>query len=489
MAHFSFNKPEGACPTCTGLGERPTGQHQRLVDEQKSIPDGAVSGWDAHLVNYHSPTLQAAASHYGFKFDLSLPVKDYTPPQRDLLFYGVESPSFRRHFPDIEPPTTVRQGRFEGIATNLLRRYAEHIQDADYREKLEEFLVTQTCPDCAGTRLRPESRAVTVNGQTIIALSRLPLTDLAHGWTASRLFSARMRCSSPKPILVDLSERIARLVEVGAGYLTLERSSPTLSAGEAQRLRLASLLGSGLTGVLYVFDEPTIGLHHRDTHRLIDVLRRLRDLGNTVLVIEHDLEMIAAADYVVDFGPGAGKHGGQVVAAGTPAEIAGQPGSLTGDYLAGRASIPVPAAPPRARTARHSPSTALAQHNLQNITVRLPLGLLVAVTGVSGSGKSSLVFDILDRAVRQRLYGCQRRTRRARRHRGLRASRQDHHHRPGPHRAHPALERRHLLGHVHPDPRGLCGHSRSSPSLGCPPGTSRSMCRVGAASAAKAPAF
>ncbi len=405
---FSFNKPAGACPTCTGLGTVHQANLKRLVDEQKSIPDGAVAGWDLFHINYYTSTLQAAAAYYGFEFDLSLPVKDYTPPQRDLLFYGVDSPLFRRHFPTIEPPTTVRQGRFEGIATNLLRRYAEHIHahihEADYRDKLEEFLVTQTCPDCAGTRLRPESRAVTVNGQTIIAVSRLPLDDLGAWLDGLPAVLSPDEMLIAEPILVDLSERIARLVEVGAGYLTLERSSPTLSAGEAQRLRLASLLGSGLSGVLYVFDEPTIGLHQRDTRRLIDVLRRLRDLGNTVLVIEHDLEMIAAADYVVDFGPGAGKHGGQVVAAGTPAEVAGQPGSLTGDYLAGRASIPVPQRR-RAPNGKAITIHGARQHNLQDITVRLPLGLLVAVTGVSGSGKSSLVFDILDRAIRQRLYG------------------------------------------------------------------------------------
>jgi len=408
MANFSFNKPAGACPTCTGLGSIHQANLKRLVDEQKSIPGGAISGWDAFHVNYYSPTLQAAAAHYGFKFDLSLPVKDFTPPQRDLLFYGVDSPLFRRHFPTTAPPTTVRQGRFEGIATNLLRRYAEHIREhlheADYRDKLEELLVTTTCPDCSGTRLRPESRAVTVNGQTIMAVSRLPLGDLGTwlGGLPAVFSPAEMILAGP--ILADLGERIGRTVEVGAGYLTLERSSPTLSAGEAQRLRLASLLGSALSGVLYVLDEPTIGLHPRDTQRMIDVLRRLRDQGNTVLVIEHDLETIAAADYVIDFGPGAGKHGGQVVAAGTPAEVAGQPGSLTGDYLARRASIPIPQRrrPPgdKALTIRGA-----RQHNLQNITVRLPLGLLVAVTGVSGSGKSSLVFDILDRAIRQRLYG------------------------------------------------------------------------------------
>ncbi len=410
MAHFSFNKPEGACPTCTGLGSVQQANLQRLVDEHKSLPDGAVAGWNSVLINYHTATLQAAAAHYGFAFDLALPIKDYTPAQHDLLFFGVDSPRFRRHFPLIGPPPTVRQGRFEGIATNLLRRYAghlhEHLHAADYRDKLEDLLVTQTCPDCGGTRLRPESRVVTVHGQTIIALSRLPLADLGT-WldelppvlSADEQFLAA-------PVLVELSERITRLVEVGAGYLSLERASPSLSAGEAQRLRLASLLGSALSGVLYVFDEPTIGLHPRDTRRLIAVLRCLRDLGNTVLVIEHDLEMIAAADYVVDFGPGAGKHGGQVVAAGTPAEVAGQPGSLTGDYLAGRAAIPVP---PHRRTPTDNAITihGARQHNLQNITVRLPLGVLVAVTGVSGSGKSSLVFDILDRALRQRLYGAQ----------------------------------------------------------------------------------
>ncbi len=408
MAHFSFNKPAGACPTCTGLGIVHQANIKRLLDDQKSIPDGAISGWNLYHINYYTSILQVAAAHYGFAFDFSLPVKDFTSAQRDLLFFGVDSPLFRRHFPHIEPPTTVRQGRYEGIATNLLRRYAEHIHEhiheADYRDKLEEFLVTQTCPDCSGTRLRPESRAVTVNGQTIIALSRLPLSDLGTWLGGLPIVLSPDEMIIAEPILVELSEGIVRLLEVGAGYLTLERSSPTLSAGEAQRLRLASLLGSGLSGVLYVFDEPTIGLHPRDTRRLINVLCRLRDLGNTVLVIEHDLEMIAAADYVVDFGPGAGQHGGQVVAAGTPAEVAEQPGSLTGDYLTGRASIPVP----QHRRVPNDKAITIhgaRHHNLQDITVRLPLGLLVAITGVSGSGKSSLVFYILDLAIRQRLYG------------------------------------------------------------------------------------
>ena len=406
MAAFSFNKPAGACPTCTGLGVVRQVDLSHLVDQHKSFLDGAVLGWNTVYIKYLASTLQAAAAHYGFSFDLALPIKEYTPTQRDLLFYGVHSSLFQRHFPDIQPPVTVRKGRFEGIATSLLRRHAGHIQshlhDAGYRDKLEDFLVTQTCPDCEGTRLRSESRAVTVNGQSIIALSRLPLDSLGAWLEALPAVFSPEEMLVAGPVLADLGRRIARLVEVGAGYLTLERSSHSLSAGESQRLRLAALLGSGLSGVLYVLDEPTIGLHQRDTRRLIDVLRQLRDLGNTVLVIEHDLETITSADYVVDLGPGAGRHGGRVVAAGTPAEIALQPGSLTGDYLAGRSSIPVPKHR-RVPSGQAITIRGARQHNLKDLTIRIPLGLLVAVTGVSGAGKSTLVFDLLERLIRSRL--------------------------------------------------------------------------------------
>lgn len=408
MAHFSFNKAEGACPTCTGLGEVQQANLQRLIDEQKSLPEGAVEGWERLYLNYNIDILQAAAKHYRIEFDPAQPIKAYPPAMRDLLFYGVESPVFRRHFPNVVLPATVRKGRFEGIATNLLRRYAEHVHahlhEADYHDKLEEFLVKQTCPACAGTRLRTESRAVIINGQTIIALASLTLDELGNWLDRLPGVLEAEEMAIAAPVLAELKERISRLVEVGAGYLTQERASPSLSAGEAQRLRLASLLGSSLSGLLYVFDEPTIGLHGRDTRRMINILRRLRDLGNTVLVIEHDLEMITAADYVIDFGPGAGRHGGQVVATGTASEVANQPGSLTGDYLARRTAIPVPQqrrAPGEKVIAVHG----ARHHNLKNISVRFPLGLLVAVTGVSGSGKSSLVFDLLDRAVRQQLYG------------------------------------------------------------------------------------
>lgn len=403
MASFSFNKPAGACPTCTGLGSVHQANLARLVNEDLSITGGAVVGWDIRYIRYNGSILTQAGEHYGFAFDLDLPVKELPAPQRDLLFYGAESLQFRRHYPNIAPPTTVSGGRFEGVSATVLRRYAEHIHDPSARDKLGEYLVTELCPDCQGARLRPESRAVRLAGLGIVALSGLPLSELA-GWLRS--LPGRLKPGDlliARPILDDLNERLERLVEVGVGYLTMERASPSLSAGEAQRLRLAALLGSGLSGVLYVLDEPTIGLHQRDTLRLIGFLRRLRDLGNTVLVIEHDLELIRAADYVVDIGPGAGKGGGQVVAVGSPGGIASSPTSITGAYLSGRLSVAVPAQrripDDRALTiyeARHN--------NLQGITVRIPLGLLVAVSGVAGSGKSSLIFDILDRAARQRFF-------------------------------------------------------------------------------------
>jgi excinuclease ABC subunit A len=382
------------------------------------------------------------------------------PGEAEHRIEGVDDPRFTRHYPGVAAPVNVSQVHFEGAATALLRRYAEHIQDEEYLRKLDEFLSLQPCPDCLGTRLRPESRAVTLRGRTIVEVSRLPLDPL-DTWLKSlpAALSPEER-SIAAPILSDLDERIRRLVDVGLGYLTLERTSPSLSAGEAQRLRLSALLGSGLTGVLYILDEPTIGLHPRDTQRLVAILCRLRDLGNTVLVVEHHLEMIRSADYVVDFSPGAGRAGGEIVAVGTPSEILDAAGSLTADYLAGWRTIAVP-------QRRSPPGKALlirgaSEHNLREITVRIPLGVWVAVSGVSGSGKSSQMLDILDRAARQRFSSAREA--------------------PGKHSAiegwehvdkiitidqeHigrlPALQRRHLLRRLHPHPRGLRRHRRGS---------------------------
>lgn len=406
MAFFSFNKPAGACRTCTGLGTIYAANLPRILDDEKSLTGGAVLLWDPRIVARYLETLHAAGRHYGFDFDPSIPVRALSPAQRDLLLYGVDSPSFRSHYPNIEAPNTVAQGRFEGVVTNLLRRHAEHASDTDtdYLEKLERLLVRQACSECGGTRLRPEARVVSVAGQNIVEVSRMSLDQLAEWVTGLQAALPAEDWLIAEPIVVDLQERVQRLVEIGLGYLTLERATPSLSAGEAQRLRLAALLGSGLTGVLYVLDEPTIGLHSRDIPRLVKMLRALRDLGNTVLVIEHDLDMIAAADWVVDFGPGAGRLGGQIVAEGAPHTVAQTPASITGQYLAGTARILVPASR-RPVNDQGLTIRGAREHNLKDITAHFPQHTLTAVTGVSGSGKSSLMFDILDRAARQRFYG------------------------------------------------------------------------------------
>jgi excinuclease ABC subunit A len=406
MGSFSFNKPSGACPACTGLGEVIRADVRRLVDGGRGVGDGAVLGWQPRAVEYHASVLKAAARHYGFTFDLVTPVDQLPDPQRDLLLHGVESPEFRRHFPGVEPPSTMTAGRFEGVATALLRRYADRIEDTEYRERTEkQALVKEACGECGGARLRAESRAVTVHGLSIVEAGRLPLDELA-GW----LGGMRERVTEDEwrfvePVVADLDERVRRLVDVGVGYLTLEQPTPSLSAGESQRLRLAALLGSGLTGMLYVLDEPTIGLHPADTARLIGVLRRLRDLGNTVLVIEHDLDVLRAADHVVDVGPGAGRDGGRIVAQGTPEEVAQAEGSVTGAYLSGR--LPGPASRRRGGgdEARALVIRGARAHNLKDLTVRIPLGRLVTVTGPSGSGKSTLLLEVLDRAARRHFQG------------------------------------------------------------------------------------
>ncbi|GAB2876354.1 excinuclease ABC subunit UvrA [Streptomyces deserti] len=404
MGSFSFNKPAGACPACTGLGEVIRPDVRRLVDGRRSVAEGAVRGWNPKFTEWNIPVLRAAARHYGFPFDPDTPVAELGDIQRDLLLHGVESPQFRRHFPATDPPATVTAGRFEGVATALLRRYTDRADDPEYRERAEkQGLTKQVCTECGGARLRAESRAVTVHGLTIVEAARLPLTELAAWLTGLREQSAGQEWLFAEPVVADLEERVRRLVDVGVGYLTLEQSTPSLSAGETQRLRLAALLGSGLTGVLYVLDEPTIGLHPSDTARLIAVLRRLRDLGNTVLVIEHDLDVLRAADHVVDVGPGAGRDGGRIVAAGTPQEVARTEASVTGAYLSGR--LPAPGSRGRGNSDAALVIRGARAHNLKDLTVRIPLGRLVTLTGPSGSGKSTLLLDIVGRAARRHFHG------------------------------------------------------------------------------------
>jgi excinuclease ABC subunit A len=402
MANFSFNKPAGACERCTGLGVVRQVLIERYIHLDKSLAENAVDGWEKFHINYYRQILENAGKWFGFEFEFDKPLKAYTDIQRDLLYYGSESSQFLGHFPGVKPPVTNNQGRYEGVITNLLRRYDEHAENETYREKLDQYFTIQTCPECSGARLKAESRIVSVTGKTIIEVEKLPLNELDAWLKGLPQHLSTQEMLIARPILYDLDARVGRLLEVGVGYLTLERASPSLSAGEAQRLKLASLLGSGLTGVLYILDEPTIGLHQRDTQRLVKVLYRLRDLGNTVLVVEHDLELIRAADYIVDIGPGAGKNGGRIMAVGTPEELMRNPDSITGSYLSGRKSVPGPSCL-RQPNGRALTISGARQYNLQDVSVTLPLGALVAVTGVSGSGKSSLIFDIVDRAARQRM--------------------------------------------------------------------------------------
>jgi excinuclease ABC subunit A len=405
MGSFSFNKPAGACPTCTGLGETADVVWTAVFDEDLSLAQGGVKIWDPFNAERFLVNLQRAGEYYGFSFDIHCPLRDLSQPARDLLFYGVNAEAFKRHFPGKKPPATVLKGNFEGVITNLRRRYSDGLSESGLKVKLDGLFARQTCPDCGGTRLRAESRAVQVHGKNIIQLSALALADLSDWLDEMEADLTPEESLVAGPVTADLRERLQRLIDIGVGYLTLQRAYPSLSAGEGQRLRLAALLGSGLTGVLYVLDEPTISLHQRDTARLIAALRKLRDLGNTVVVIEHDLELIAAADHVIEFGPGAGKMGGSVVFSGSPQELALRTDSATGAYLSGSVTFP-------SRSVRGQPSGELAiygarENNLKNLEVHLPLGRLVALTGVSGSGKSSLLFDILDRAARRRFNGSQ----------------------------------------------------------------------------------
>ncbi|MFN8377361.1 MAG: excinuclease ABC subunit UvrA [Anaerolineae bacterium] len=403
MAHFSFNKPQGACPTCTGIGVVHTGDIEKILDTNLTLEQGAVRQWSTNETRYHLHTLQAASQHYEFDFNPAQPLSSWPESAMSLLIYGGADHRFLRQVHRADPPDTVSKGRFEGIIPNLIRRYSES-DNPTYKAKLGALLIEGPCPDCAGTRLRPESRSVTVGGRTIVETSSLPLTSLVAWLDALERETEGETQRVADSVIDELKERIGRLLDVGLGYLDLARSTPTLSGGETQRLKLAALLGSSLTGVLYVLDEPTIGMHPRDTGMLVRVLRRIRDLGNTVLVVEHDLDLMRASDTLIDMGPGAGQHGGKITAVGTPDEVRHNPRSLTGQYLSGAKSVPVPATW-RPGNGSNLTIHGARGHNLKQVTVNIPLGKLIAVVGVSGSGKSSLILDTLGRAAERRFHG------------------------------------------------------------------------------------
>ena len=397
---FSFNNPMGACPRCDGLGTVSFFDPRRVVAfPELSLASGAIKGWDRRN-QFYFQMLQSLAAHYGF--DLDKPYAELPEAVREAVLQGSGREKIRFTYIGERGNKYLREHPFEGVLPNLERRYRE-TESLVVREELAKYLNTQSCTECGGTRLRREARHVTVAGKAIYEVSALPLAPAIDFFETLTLPGVKQAIA--EKIVREIVNRLQFLVNVGLEYLSLDRAADTLSGGEAQRIRLASQIGSGLTGVMYVLDEPSIGLHQRDNARLLDTLKRLRDIGNSVIVVEHDHEAIMAADHVVDMGLGAGEHGGRVVAEGTPAQIAAHPESLTGQYLSGRRRIDIPALRHRANPKRELVVAGATGNNLKGVTARVPVGLFVCVTGVSGSGKSTLVNDTLYSAVAHQLYG------------------------------------------------------------------------------------
>jgi excinuclease ABC subunit A len=396
--NFSFNSPYGACPRCDGLGTRYEVDPELVVpDPDLSLDDGAVAPWGGARSEYFGRLLQGVAETFGIP--TSLPWRKLKKQDQKVVLYGSGGTQVHLHYKNRYGRTRSYYTAYEGVVPYLQRRHAEAESDS-MREQIEGYMREVPCSECSGARLKPESLAVTVGGSNLFEVCNLSIRD-------STKFVADLRLSERDHLIADrvlkeVKARLQFLVDVGLDYLSLNRNAGTLAGGEAQRIRLASQIGSGLVGVLYVLDEPSVGLHQRDNRKLIDTLVRLRDLGNTVIVVEHDEETIRTADHVVDIGPGAGEHGGQVVVSGTVKDLLRTKASLTGQYLSGKRYIPVP-------VQRREPRGWLSvrgakEHNLANIDVQFPVGCLTVVSGVSGSGKSTLVNDILLRAMMQRVY-------------------------------------------------------------------------------------
>ena len=397
---FSFNNPMGACPRCDGLGTVSFFDPKRVVAfPELSLASGAIKGWDRRN-QFYFQMLQCLATHYGF--DLEAAFNELPQNVQEAVLHGSGHDKIRFVYVGERGNKFVREHAFEGVIPNLERRYRE-TDSVVVREELAKYLNSQACPECNGTRLRREACNVTVAGRTIYEVSQLPLAQAVPFFETLELSGAKQAIADK--IVREILNRLQFLNNVGLDYLSLDRSADTLSGGEAQRIRLASQIGSGLTGVMYVLDEPSIGLHQRDNVRLLDTLKRLRDIGNSVIVVEHDEEAIMSADHVVDMGLGAGEHGGRVVASGTPKDIVAHPESLTGQYLSRRRRIDIPALRHRVNPRRQLEIAGATGNNLKSVTVKVPVGLFVCVTGVSGSGKSTLINDTLYHAVARSLYG------------------------------------------------------------------------------------
>ncbi|MEK4963620.1 excinuclease ABC subunit UvrA [Weizmannia sp. FSL K6-3076] len=395
---FSFNSPFGACPECDGLGAKLEVDPSLVIpDASLTLNEGAIAPWEPISSQYYPQLLKAVCEHFGI--DMDTPVKDLPKHQMEIILYGSGNERIYFHYENDFGQVRDNMIQFEGVLNNIERRYRETSSDFT-REQMEKYMAQQPCPKCKGYRLKPESLAVKVGGKHISEVTDYSIAE-------ARTFFANLELTEKEQaiarlILREIESRLGFLVNVGLDYLTLSRSAGTLSGGEAQRIRLATQIGSRLTGVLYILDEPSIGLHQRDNDRLIATLRQMADIGNTLIVVEHDEDTMLAADYLIDIGPGAGVHGGKVVAAGTPREVMKNPDSLTGQYLSGKKFIPLPLER-RKGDGRFIEIRGAKENNLKNINVKFPLGLFIAVTGVSGSGKSTLVNEILHKALAQKL--------------------------------------------------------------------------------------
>lgn len=411
---FSFNAPYGACPECLGIGSRLEADPDLVVpDHTLTIAEGAIKPYSGNL-NYYPQLVEAAAKHIGVSIDV--PWSELPEEARHKLLHGFGDEKIRLDYLTRDGRETFWYTKYEGALASVMRRHEETDSELS-KEKLEEYMAVIPCASCGGARLKPEILAVTVGGKNIHEVTGMSAGQSLRFFEAAELLTQREQIVASR-IIKEIVERLRFLVDVGLDYLTLERATATLSGGEAQRIRLATQIGSGLVGVLYILDEPSIGLHQRDNERLIVALKRLRDIGNTVIVVEHDEETIREADYVIDMGPGAGEHGGEIVCIGTPEKLLTCPDSLTGRYLAGEVEIALPA---ERRTPTKGSVTIVGarQNNLRSIDVEIPLGMLTVVTGVSGSGKSSLVADTLAPALSNAVYRTRHRTGRHDRIEGL----------------------------------------------------------------------
>ena len=400
---FSFNSPHGACPTCQGIGTKMEIDPDLVIpDKGLSLKEGALDPWSRRTTteSYFWQLVKAVAERFGFSTEV--PMRELSPEQIDLLLYGSGDEEITVRYKNHQGRVRNWATTYEGVIPNLERRYKE--TGSEYmRGEIERYMTTHPCPACGGKRLKPESLAVTVADKSIDLVTEMSVSHALGFFEAVHKTLSERHLAIGESILKEIRERLGFMVNVGLDYLTLDRSATTLAGGEAQRLRLATQIGSQLMGVLYILDEPSIGLHQRDNRRLIDTLMQMRDLGNTLLVVEHDEETMRSADYIVDLGPGAGEHGGYVVAAGSIDQIMAEPESITGQYLSGRRSIPLP----RSRRAGNGESLIIekaAEHNLKEIDVCIPLGRFICITGVSGSGKSTLLVDVLYRRLAQTLH-------------------------------------------------------------------------------------